>query len=294
MVIINLKGGLGNQLFQYATALAISKNRRQDLVFDVYSFENDPYGRSFALKPFKADGLICSKEEVSSVLKLSVMDRIINFLKPKKNKRYFSLGDLEVDLSILEANPKDQYLNGYFAHPQYFESCRAEILQKVALKGEYRTELFEQKVKWIQENKFISIHIRRADYISDHAASQLFESLDKEYYYRGISYFEENKDKSQKFLFFSDDLDWVKSQFKDLNGAHFIEEPELYKDYYDLLFMAACEHNIIANSTFSWWGAWLNSNPNKVVLAPKKWYRDPVYQSFYKSSNFLPKSYILI
>ncbi|WP_299099003.1 alpha-1,2-fucosyltransferase [uncultured Winogradskyella sp.] len=294
MVVINLKGGLGNQLFEYAASLAIAKQRNQELKIDIKSFESDPYGRKFGLCSFKIDNKIYSKKEVDAFLNLSIFERITNALKPRNSKRYYSLGDRELDLSILEATPKDQYLNGYFANSGYFKNIRTELLQNIELKEDLKTDLFKKKIEWIKQNKFISIHIRRADYISDKGANQLFETLDRNYYDRCIDYFKSNKETSNKFLFFSDDIEWVKNEFKTLENTYFIEEKELYKDYFDLMFMAACEHNIIANSTFSWWSAWLNKNPNKTVLAPKAWYRNQDYQAFFEKTKFIPETWILI
>lgn len=292
MVIINLKGGLGNQLFQYSAAFAVAKSRNQKLAFDTHSFQHDKCGRKYALTPFRVDGTFYSKKEVESFLNLSFFNRLINYFRPKKSKHYLSLGHLESDFCILNTKPRNQYLNGYFANPQYFERIRSEILINITLKKEYETDLFKQILEWIRTNKFISVHIRRSDYISDQVANQLFETLSMEYYFSSIDYFKKNVETPNKFLFFSDDLDWVKNEFKHLEDAHFIDEKKLYKDYYDIMFMAACEHNIIANSTFSWWGAWLNKNPHKVVIAPRKWYKNAAYQQFYEKTNFVPKSWI--
>ncbi|NRD20804.1 alpha-1,2-fucosyltransferase [Winogradskyella eckloniae] len=294
MVVINLKGGLGNQLFEYAASLAIAKQRNQELKIDIKSFENDPYGRTFGLNSFNIENKTCSKREVNRFLKLSVFERLTNALKSRNSKRYYSLGDLEVDVSILEANPKDQYLNGYFANPTYFNEIRDVLLEKIALKDEFKTDLFKKKIEWIRQNNFVSVHIRRADYISDKGASQLFETLDRNYYNRCIEHFKSKNETPTKFLFFSDDIPWVRNEFKDLENIYFIEERELYKDYYDLMFMAACDHNIIANSTFSWWSAWLNKNPNKTVLAPRAWYRNQDYQAFFEKTKFIPETWILI
>ena len=294
MVVINLKGGLGNQLFVYASASAIAKSRKQNLVFDVQSFDNDPYNRKFALEPFKIDNRCFTKNEVNSFLSLSIVERTLNYMKSKTKKLYYSLNDLELDLAILEVNPKNQYLNGYFANSLYFQTFRTELLKYITLKEEYQTELYKRKITWIKQNNFISVHIRRADYVSDKGASQLFETLDRKYYDRAINYFQTNAVSSEKFLFLSDDIEWVKNEFSDMENAYFIDEKELYKDYFDIMFMAACEHNIIANSTFSWWGAWLNKNPNKVVIAPKKWYKNPDYQAIYENSSFIPKTWKLI
>lgn len=294
MVIVNLKGGLGNQLFEYASAMAIAKHRKQELVFDVQSFDNDPYNRKFALTPIKINNSCYSKGEISSFLSLSIIERTINYFKTRTNKHYYSLGDLDIDLQLLEVRPKHQYLNGYFAHPFYFEGIRTDLLKYICLKENYQTRLYKQKLAWIKENNFISVHIRRSDYISDKGASDLFETLDREYYDRAINYFRSNVVCSQKFLLFSDDIDWVKKEFENLDQVYFIDEIDLYKDYYDLMLMAACDHNIIANSTFSWWGAWLNQNLEKVVVAPKKWYKNPSYQAFYQKSHFVPKTWKLL
>lgn len=294
MVLIKIAGGLGNQLFQFAAAFSIAKNRGQELAFDINSFCNDPYSRSYGLEVFKIDYPTLSSEKINKFLKVDYFGRIINQLKKRESRLYFKVSNLEFNDSILKSNPINQYLDGYYAHPNYFENVRSNLLEKISLKEEYTNFYYKNTIHWIRENKFISVHIRRADYISDPTAYKLFESLGKDYYYRCIKFFESRQENSPKFLFFSDDIDWVKEEFSNVEDANFMDDKNLYKDYYDLMFMAACEHNIIANSTFSWWGAWLNDNPKKIVLAPTVWYKNRTYQDYYERESFLPINWIKI
>ena len=150
-------------------------------------------------------------------------------------------------------------INGYWQSEKYFLNHRTKIIELIGV-SEDGKEYIKNKYGDIFEDT-ISIHIRRGDYLGlkDHHP---MSSID--YYNKALSYFNEKK---YKVLVFSDDIEWCKENFGD--GFIFIEGNP---DYIDMWIMSMCTHNVIANSSFSWWGAWLNTNPNKKVIAPEKWF----------------------
>lgn len=158
------------------------------------------------------------------------------------------------ELPTLEGNVT---LNGYFQSEKYFIDFEKEI-----------KDLFRFKVAGLNPAGECSIHVRRGDYLNlpNHHPVQ-----DMKYYNEAISKFEEGT----KFLIFSDDMDWCKNEF--ISGTYEYIFVEGNNDYTDLYMMSKCDNNIISNSTFSWWGAWLNENVNKKVIAPKKWF-GPAYE----------------
>ncbi len=123
----------------------------------------------------------------------------------------------------------------------------------------------------IDASKSISVHIRRGDYANDKVTNTYFGTCPLEYYKQAMDYMR-SKVNNPIFYFFSDDIEWVKKEFNEDENFVFISNPKL-QDYEELILMSQCSHNIIANSSFSWWGAWLNDNPAKLVVAPKKWMR---------------------
>ena len=146
----------------------------------------------------------------------------------------------------------------------------------------------------IDDTNSVAIHIRRGDYLSN----THFHNLSMNHYLDAIQYINERVDKPVYFVF-TDDLDFVKAQFSHLQAIHFVDSNNnkqnsysTYGDMEDLFLMSRCKHNIIANSTFSWWGAWLNSNPEKIVIAPKKWYDNKNAQYSYEKGKLIPENWI--
>jgi len=127
----------------------------------------------------------------------------------------------------------------------------------------------EQKIK---EKNSVSLHIRRGDYLTMQKAIDTIGVCPLDYYDKAIREIT-RKIKNPTFFIFSDDINWVKENLKTNSPTIFVSGGKL-KDYEELILMSKCKHNIIANSSFSWWGAWLNNNPNKIVIAPKKWFKD--------------------
>jgi len=141
----------------------------------------------------------------------------------------------------------------------------------------------------MSKSNSVSLHIRRGDYLSK--SVEVFEPLNLDYYYSGIEYFN-NTIKEPHYFVFSDDIEWAKSNFVQSSSYTVVDYNGADKGYEDMRLMSLCKHNIIANSSFSWWGAWLNRNPDKNVLAPKKWFSSKT--SNLNSNDLLPSSWIKI
>ncbi|NCQ11249.1 MAG: alpha-1,2-fucosyltransferase, partial [Bacteroidetes bacterium] len=133
----------------------------------------------------------------------------------------------------------------------------------------------------------VSLHIRRGDYVDN----KYFAQIPLEYYYNSIELIE-NKFPNSSYYVFSDNLNWVKNNFKTNVNLHFVDANDSSTDFMELYLMSKCNHNIIANSTFSWWGAWLNKNPDKIVIAPKVWFGDKTAQENYKNGQHVPNNWI--
>lgn len=159
--------------------------------------------------------------------------------------------------------PDDTNLHGYFQCEKYWSHIQDVIRKEFTFKDEFRNEAQSQIVQIRNNNTpLVSVHIRRGDYVGNQNRHPL-QTL--EYYQTALNVFD---DDDYTFLIFSDDLNWCKKYFGDSERIVYIDGNI---DFVDMCMMSLCDHNIIANSTFSWWGAWLNANPNKKVIAPSNW-----------------------
>lgn len=235
MVSCYLQGGLGNQLFQIATAYSLSIDNNDEFLvnFNAGSFTQKP-----AIE-YKNNVLYKIKE----LINLSACKYV--YYEP-----FFKYNEIPYT--------KDIVLHGYFQSEKYFLKNK-ELIQKLFLNDNIIDQL-KSKYQNILDNS-VSIHIRRGDYLTKPS----FHTNQKiDYYTNSINYLQNIKN----ILIFSDDIDWCKSNFID-DRISFISE---LSDYEDLYLMSLCENNITANSSFSWWGAWLNLNKNKKVIMPKLWF----------------------
>ncbi|NOZ34220.1 MAG: alpha-1,2-fucosyltransferase [Chlorobi bacterium] len=295
MIIINIIGGLGNQLFQYATAKRLALKHNVELKMDT-NFENDKL-RDFKLQFFNISEKIAKKEEVDKlILSFKIYNKIhhkiyrkLQLLKPYYKRKYYKYKLWSNDIGVLKAS-KNVYLDGYWGNELFFNDIRRQLLKTFTIKKEYITKDFTYLKNEIAKQNSISIHIRRGDYAENKYNLNFFGLMPVEYYQKAINYVTEKFSKNV-FYVFSDDIDYVKQNFNFNTKVVYIENKNL-QDYHELKLMSFCKHNIIANSTFSWWAAWLNKNPSKTVIAPKNWYNNTNAQEFYEKHSFVPETWI--
>jgi len=277
MIIVKLKGGLGNQLFQYAFGRLLSIKRNTSVKFDVLSVDKRDIHRDFKLDKFNTKIELASSEEVEeNEYPFGLISKILAWAT-RKILRNYNIGYSE---KIIYSNNK--YYDGYWQSYKYLEPIKKELLTEISLK-----ESVNKKYSELISNS-VSIHIRRGDYVNDSKTKKAHVTFGLEYYEEAIKIIKD-KIKDPVFFVFSDDISWVKENLKINYPIFFVSNPEI-KDYEELIIMSTCKHNIIANSSFSFWGAWLNQNQNKTVLAPKKW--SNLYQKEYK--NICPENWIKI
>lgn len=284
MIVVKLKGGLGNQLFQYAAAKQLSVKHETPLKLDLSFLEADASGytkRDFELDKFKINIEMATFEEIEALRKKNLK----NFLQ-RTQQRERKFGLFKTNLKI----KNDCYLNGYWQSENYFEDIkeiiREEFVFKEILTGVYFTELQEK----ITTSNSISLHFRRGDYITDEKANGYFGVCPLEYYQSAVRLISARIHDPELFIF-SDDIPWVKSHFHTQCPVTFVEHTDnsLHSDF---RLMSMCKHNIIANSSYSWWAAWLNPNKEKVVIAPQKWYENKRKQR--QARDRIPKEWLKI
>ncbi len=287
MIIINLKGGLGNQMFQYALGRSLSIQFSRDLKFDL-SFYDDNLDLNITKRNFELDYLSVQVDPANvNDLKFKNRNSILDFFTSNKTKVYTDTNFK----SILEKSFSRYYFDGFWQSELFFKEIRDVLLREFTPK----IELDLVNMSWlnsITNSNSVAVHIRRGDYITNLNANAFHGICTVEYYRNAIQYIKNNTS-DPSFYFFSDDMSWVKNNFHSDEGKYnFIENNIGDKSYLDITLMASCKHNIIANSTFSWWGAWLNNNSNKIVIAPTLWFSD--LNENRKAEKLIPKSWIRI
>lgn len=254
MITVNIKGGLGNQMFQYACARALSL-RNNDRLRLVRTEKSGDTGRLFALTRFNIHGEIGHLKQVGFWLRL-------RSLLSQKVLRRFYIG-FEPHLMSLRG---DVYLDGYFQSEKYFEKEARIIRDELTLKDPLSSEALRSQKEISEEDVSVSLHVRRGDYINHPEFGGI---TNREYYSRAILETQQLLG-TPKFFVFSDDIDWCRENLSLSEGSVYVSNKNL-TDYEEMVLMSSCKHHIIANSTFSWWAAWLNRDPHKIVIAPKHW-----------------------
>jgi len=270
MIIVNLTGGLGNQMFQYAFGKTIAAKHRTSLKVH---FTNALLNiqRSYELDVFKISANLATVEDLErfGIAQSRVLNRLlylfderygIQLNKHIKTQRYPFIFDSRY-LSIGD----NSYIQGYWANERYFKGME-DIIRKEFTPKKKLDKKNKNILKQIQDVSSVSIHVRRADYITNKTNIPQFIGLD--YYVNAIKEIKE-KVSNPVFFVFSDDIAWSKKNLARLSrNMYFISHNKGRNSYKDMLLMSACKHNIIANSTFSWWGGWLNKNKDKITVKP--------------------------
>ncbi|SEA56503.1 Glycosyl transferase family 11 [Oribacterium sp. KHPX15] len=281
-LIVAFAGGLGNQMFQYALYRRLKKDGRQ--VKCVITNDSDgPMPFSLDIFPSVSIDVVESSlfyERKKEYENRSFLKKVIGKIMPWKKEFYF-----ENENKVFDNNPfkmEKGIIYGYFQGVNYVDPIRDELLEAFRF-PEGERKLIDL-IRTLPPDA-VSIHIRRGDYLE---LSNKFGGIcTKRYYEKAMDYMK--KLGYENFVFFSNDISWVKDNFK-LKNAIYIEKTmfEEYQDWYDMSIMSRCSHNIIANSTFSWWGAWLNNNPDKVVISP------PYFDNEHKNKQMVEKDWIII
>lgn len=277
MIISKLAGGLGNQMFQYARGRAVTSELKTDLKLDISGFgvsnsfiysQDTP--RQYSLDVFNIKICFADKVEVEKLIpKSTLLKKVLRRLGLSgflKGQAFERPGGFENNLKPVK---NDSYLEGWWQDERYFKKIeniiRSEFTLKLAI-GSKAQDYFNE----IKRYNAVGVHVRRGDYISNKNASAYHGVCSLEYYQAAIKIVSE-KIEAPIFFIFSDDLEWCRNNLNINYPTVFVSDN---KDYEDLILLSACRHNIIANSSFSWWAAWLNNNPEKIIIAPQRWFND--------------------
>lgn len=279
MIVTQLTGGLGNQMFQYALGRALSLKHGTGLLFDTRPFDYQSYTdtkRSYELYVFDLPGRVANESELK---KWGIPNRfkvLINrYLKLGLDpypKYYLKERGHRFQREILMC-PDNHYLSGFWQSEKYFAHIRSTLLSDFGGRAKKISQRNERLASEISATDSISLHVRRTDYVTNASANKHHGLCSLEYYKQAMKIIEEKVQKPTYYIF-SDDPSWSKTNIKSKHKIVYISHNQSREAHEDIRLMSQCQHNIIANSSFSWWGAWLNQNKDKIVIAPKRWLAD--------------------
>lgn len=297
MIIINLMGGLGNQMFQYAAAKHLSIIHNTQIKIDASNFRKLTANKEhvFQLDCFNITARQAFKDEIKKFKpnhKLNnFFDRITRVFTPPLSKINRDLLYEEPDGSAFKRNflelGKDQYLIGYFNSYKYFDSIRNILIEEYTPKRTISVRA-QEIIRQIENVNSVGVHIRRGDYVDDPNVREGIEGIITDRYYRNAVQFLSEKVVSPHFFVFSNDMDWVNANFKLPFKVTYVDINPPQRGFEDLWMMSRCKHNITAGgSTFSWWAAYLNQHADKIVVRTEKISNDPKYN--HPEDYFPPK-----
>jgi len=285
MIAVRLCGGLGNQLFQYAAGRTLSLLHDTDLVIDTSWYDSIPFGdtpRSMYLDRLR---VVARRPSSGEALRFRLHNgRVVGRLPIPRSMRQVRERSFGFDYSVLEAGD-NSYLYGYWQSYRYFEShgglIAAEVVSRDSPSGRYSTLVSE-----VLERESVSVHVRRGDYVANPNAARVHGLCSPDYYARALQVVRMRL-KDPLYCIFSDDIEWARDNIHVPGDVRHIGDTQYDTTVEDMNLMAHCHHHVIANSSFSWWGAWLGSARGGNVFAPAQWFTDGR-----DSSDLCPPSWV--
>jgi hypothetical protein len=274
LVIVKLIGGLGNQLFQYALGRALSIKNDAPLKLDISVFDTYKI-RQYGLHHFNIVEHMASVGDIDRFRRAG-SNRLMNFASRlgvlPESLRFTTIaeGGFSFDPRVLQARG-NVYLDGYWQSEKYFKEIENVIREEFTVKDE-ADPVNDEIVRRIMDTDSVCLHVRRGDYASNPEINKIYGLCGPEYYYAAIGELTRAL-AAPHFFIFSDDPQWARENLEIDYPVTFVSHNGESRDYEDLRLMSLCKHYVIANSSFSWWGAWLGSHPAKMVFAPKGWFR---------------------
>ena len=287
MIAVRIIGGLGNQMFQYAAGRALSARFNIPLKLDLRWMQRYRH-REYLLDRFN---LHTGSMTVSDYLKFTWFPFRRNppFIFMKAIQKMNSLIYMEKSLSYDPAFPllgPDRFLFGYFQSYRYFEGFE----NLIRLDFSQKPDLTIYKEEWIEKvaaPDSVAVQFRRGDFVTDPATNRSIGTCSMTYYEKAVSHIRTTKG-NVPLIIFSDDIKWCQANVR-FDNAIFIDRKG-GSPVDDMQLAARCNHIIMANSSFSWWCAWLNARPDKIIFAPKQWFKDKLLNA--QASDLFPESWV--
>lgn len=275
MIITQIIGGLGNQMFQYAAGRCLSIKRGTQFKLDISGFADYSLHQGFELKRvFDCPAESATKADIHSILGWQSCATVRKILsRPNMvtlRRKSFVVEPHFNYWQDISAVPLESYLSGYWQSEKYFFDVAPTIRADFVFRNSLNS-LNVELARNIQRENAISLHVRRGDYVNNPKTTATHGLCSLEYYQSAVQYVISKIDQPS-FYIFSDDPTWVRENITIDFPCRYVDHNRDAESYNDMRLMSMCKHHIIANSSFSWWGAWLNPDPSKIVVAPRKWF----------------------
>jgi len=274
VIITRIVGGLGNQMFQYAVGRAVSVQSGNPLKLDLTELKRDPR-RPFQLNQFKTIIEEASPRDIPLLPRKSLYGQLFVRLKNIGRVPHVRETSSSFDPKILQLRAS-AYLSGYWQSEKYFAAHADIIRQDFSLREAIASERQRTLSKIREVGAAVSVHVRRGDYVTNASANAVHGTCEPGWYGVAMQKMAERVARPTFFIF-SDDIQWARDNLPKNECMVFVEPQADGRDGEDMHLMASCHSHIIANSTFSWWGAWLNPRRDKQVLAPARWFRSAAH-----------------
>lgn len=272
-IVTKLSGGLGNQLFQYAAARALGLRLGRPVKGDLSWFGDIPEGSTprvpllshFRLPMDYVDARGCPESLFPSATTLwQAMTRPARILREKRPFEF------NPRLASMAQRSRFAYLEGYWQSFRYFEDARRALVGELTPRNPL-AEVYVKTLHDIQGSEAVMVHVRRGDYVHSQSAARVHGALPLAYYERALEHVQSRVQRPRLFVF-SDDIEWVRAHLRHEMPATYVTSADHETAVIDeLMLMRQCRHHVIANSSLSWWGAWLSDAPGKTVIAPRQW-----------------------
>jgi hypothetical protein len=296
MIVVNLKGGLGNQMFQYAAGAALAAKHGVPLFVDMHSLQRNTNETAqftprnaeldvFNLKIQEApDELIRKFQTVTSTLHYRIRRKISESLV---RYRIFQHDSLNFP-ALFKQLGGYTYLDGFFQSEKFFLGNK-QLIRNLFTWTDSLNSINNTTAQHIAACQSVSLHVRRGDYLKPANAALFGNICTPEYYNRAVEKIK-SKVSNPVFFVFSDDVQWTREHLQTGSETHYVEFNRGKNSHLDMRLMSVCKHHIIANSSFSWWGAWLNGGTDQCVVAPSAW----IHQTGADINDILPQAWIRI
>lgn len=277
MIYVRLKGGMGNQMFQYALGLQLAGQLGTRLKLDVSNllYRNKPEGfvyRNYDLDVFRVEGDFLARPQVLAPLFNLRIKPLGKAVRKLAAGRYAVVEEshFHYDPQILEQARDGVLYEGWFQSPKYFTGVEDQVRAAFTYRHDLIPESRELMAR-IEASNAVCLNVRRTDFLT----TDVLNATDEAYFQRGVRHMREQVDNPHVFVF-SDDIEWCREHLRFPVPTEFVgHEHKGFKFGNYLRLMQACDHFVIPNSSFAWWAAWLNRKPGKIVVAPRRWFTDP-------------------
>jgi hypothetical protein len=285
MIITEINGGLGNQLFQYAAGLSLAEKHQTQLKINV-DFKQADTSRTLGLSHFNIFIESATPEEIKHYSPTSILFKKILSYLPLALQKFYKERQFSYQPDFEKLGP-NVYLKGYWQSERYFSTIATQVKDIFTLQPHFYSNILPL-IEEIKQTESVSIHVRKGDYLL-HPYSDYYATLESAYYNNALAALQDNLPQLKLYVF-TDDPKWVKENLALPILYTLISGVQTRSMYEDFQAMLSCKYHIIANSSFSWWTAWLSAREGKKVVAPKEWFKNGPSDT----ADLIPKSWLIV